>query len=101
MLLSRVCQDAQKAGFDVIKGYPNKEFLNTEQGFIGLVKLYENYGFAACCETDKKLVMRKNYGNSKLLPFPVNRHSPCFIISVSGRPVSGYLPMRELAADNS
>lgn len=59
LLLSRVCEDAQKEGFDFVEAYPNKEFINTEEDFMGPVKLYEKLGFYVCCEVDNKLVIRK------------------------------------------
>lgn len=59
MLLNRVCEDAKKDGFDVVEGYPNKIFIDTEQDYMGPVKLYEKLGFTVYYEADKKLVMRK------------------------------------------
>jgi GNAT superfamily N-acetyltransferase len=59
MLLESVCKDAGNDGFDVIEAYPNKSFVDTEQDFMGPVKLYEKCGFIACYEVNEKLVMRK------------------------------------------
>lgn len=60
LLLERVCEDAKTDGFDIVEAYPNKVFIDTEQDFMGPVKLYEKSGFTACYETENKLVMRKN-----------------------------------------
>lgn len=59
LLLSRVCEDAEKDGFDFVEAYPNKEFIDTEEDFMEPAKLYEKLGFSICYEADKKLVMRK------------------------------------------
>lgn len=59
LLLKRVCEDATQDSFDFVEAYPNKEFINTEDDFMGPVKLYEKLGFTACYEADIKLVMRK------------------------------------------
>ena len=42
-----------------VEAYPNKEFVDTEQDFMGPIRLYEKNGFSACYEADDKLVMRK------------------------------------------
>ena len=60
LLLDRVCEDAKINGFDIVEAYPNKDFIDTEQDFMGPMKLYEKHGFTACYEADKKLVMRKS-----------------------------------------
>lgn len=59
MLLRRVCKDAEEDGFDFIEAYPNKEFISTEDDFMGTVSMYEKIGFALCYEAGNKLVMRK------------------------------------------
>ena len=59
-LLRRVCEDAEKDGFDAVEAYPNKVFLDTEQDFMGPVSLYEKNGFAIVHEADQRLVMRKS-----------------------------------------
>lgn len=59
LLLERVCADADADGFDCIEAYPNKVFVNTEEDFMGPVRLYEKAGFAACYEAGQRLVMRK------------------------------------------
>lgn len=61
LLLCRVCEDAKNDGFDYVEAYPNKEFINTEEDFMGPVKLYEKLGFAICYEFDNKYVMRKKF----------------------------------------
>ena len=58
-LLHRVCEDAAKDGFDAVEAYPNKEFINTEDDFMGTVDTYEKAGFELFYEAGDKLVMRK------------------------------------------
>ena len=61
-LLERVCEDAERDGFDFVEGYPNKSFINTELDFMGPVGLYEKLGFTALYEVDgseRKIIMRK------------------------------------------
>ena len=58
-LLERVSEDAQADGFDIVEAYPNKEFINTEDDFMGPIQLYKRLGFSECYETEKKFVMRK------------------------------------------
>lgn len=59
LLLRRVCEDAEKDGFDFVEAYPNKEFIDAEEDFMGPAKLYEKLGFTICYEFNKKLVVRK------------------------------------------
>ena len=65
ILLRKVCEDAEKDGFEFVEAYPNKEFINTELDFMGPVGLYEKLGFNALYEIDSaghespKIVMRK------------------------------------------
>lgn len=59
LLLRKVCEDAEHDGFAFVEAYPNKEFVDTEQDFMGPIRLYEKNGFSACYEADDKLVMRK------------------------------------------
>ena len=59
MLLKRVCEDAKEDGYDYIEAYPNKVFVNTEDDYMGPVKLYEKLGFMKCYEVDQRVVMRK------------------------------------------
>lgn len=65
-LLHRVCEDADKDGFDCVEAYPNKEFVDTEQDFMGPVSLFEKCGFAVSCEVEQKLVMRKSLSHGAL-----------------------------------
>ena len=58
-LLERVCQDAAQDGFDFVEAYPNREFINDEEDFMGPVELYRKSGFTVHYETEQKLVMRK------------------------------------------
>lgn len=57
--LERVCQDAAQDGFDFVEAYPNKEFVNEAEDFMGPAELYKQSGFTVYCETEQKLVMRK------------------------------------------
>lgn len=50
ILLGRVCEDAEKEGFDFVEAYPNKEFINTELDFMGPARLYEKLGFTVLYE---------------------------------------------------
>lgn len=59
MLLRRVCEDAETDGFDFIEAYPNKEFVSTEDDFMGTAGMYEKAGFTVFYETGDKTVMRK------------------------------------------
>lgn len=59
MLLSRVCEDAKRDGFDFVEAYPNKEFRNTEDDFMGPVQMYKKAGFSVCYEAGDRLVMRR------------------------------------------
>ena len=59
LLLRRVCEDAAKDGFDYVEAYPNQQFVDTEQDFMGPARLFEKHGFTACYEAGEKLVMRK------------------------------------------
>lgn len=58
-LLARVCLDASEDGFDFVEAYPNKEFINEAEDFMGPAVLYERNGFTVYYETADKLVMRK------------------------------------------
>jgi GNAT superfamily N-acetyltransferase len=58
-LLERVCQDATQDGFDFVEVYPNVEFVNEAEDFMGFIELYRKCGFTAYHKTEQKLVMRK------------------------------------------
>ena len=58
-LLERVCQDAARDGFDFVEAYPNKEFVDVAEDYMGPAALYLESGFTVHCETEQKLVMRK------------------------------------------
>ena len=60
MLLERVCQDAAQDGFDFVEGYPNKEFINEAEDFVGPIEVYKKSGFNVHYETDRQFVMRKH-----------------------------------------
>lgn len=57
--LERVCQDAARDGFDFVEAYPNKEFIDDTEDFMGPVGLYRKNGFIVYHETEEKLVMRR------------------------------------------
>jgi GNAT superfamily N-acetyltransferase len=58
-LLERVCQDAVRDGFDFVEAYPNRQFIDEAEDFMGPVELYKQSGFAVYYETEQKTVMRK------------------------------------------
>jgi GNAT superfamily N-acetyltransferase len=58
-LVERVCLDAADDGFDFVEAYPNKEFIDEAEDFMGPVALYEKSAFSEYYETEEKLVMRK------------------------------------------
>ena len=58
-LLERVCQDAERDGFDVVEAYPNSEFPNVAEDCGGPVEIYKQSGFAVYGQRENKLVMRK------------------------------------------
>ncbi len=62
MLLEKVCEDAKTDGFHHVEAYPNKEFVDEAEDFMGPIALYEKAGFRVCYETEHKLVMRKTPG---------------------------------------
>lgn len=57
--VERVCKDAAQDGFDFVEAYPNKEFIDEAQDFMGPAELYRKSGFTVHHETEQKLVMRK------------------------------------------
>ena len=59
LFLERVCQDAAQDGFDFVEAYPNKEFINEAEDFMGPVQVYMKSGFTVHYETDRQFVMRK------------------------------------------
>jgi len=59
LLLERVCQDAIRDDFDFVEAYPNKDYIDEAEDFMGPVTLYEGSGFDIHYETEKKLVMKK------------------------------------------
>jgi GNAT superfamily N-acetyltransferase len=59
LLLERVCQDAAQDGFNFVEAYPNKEFTNEAEDFMGPIELYKKNSFVVYYETEHKFVMRK------------------------------------------
>ena len=47
------------SGKSLVEAYPNKEFIDEAEDFMGPVELYSKSGFTVYHETDQKLVMRK------------------------------------------
>jgi GNAT superfamily N-acetyltransferase len=58
-LLDRVCADAKRDGFDIVESYPNADFVNTENDFMGPSTMYKNSGFSVFKTINKKIIMRK------------------------------------------
>jgi len=64
LLLERVCHDAAQDGFDFVEAYPNKEFANEAEDYMGPLELYKKSGFTVHHETARQLVMRKQLRTS-------------------------------------
>jgi GNAT superfamily N-acetyltransferase len=60
LLLERVCQDASQDGFDFVEAYPNIEFANEAEDYMGPVEMYKKSGFTVHYETARQFVMRKH-----------------------------------------
>lgn len=58
-LLECVCKDAAQDGFDFVEVYPEKEIIDETTNFHGPFEMYVKSGFTVYCETEKRLVMRK------------------------------------------
>jgi GNAT superfamily N-acetyltransferase len=58
-LLTRVCDDAAKDGFDAVECYPNTHFANEFDDFRGPMKLFEKHGFHIYHELDGWNVVRR------------------------------------------
>ena len=58
-LLERVCKDAADDGFDFVEAYTDKEPVDENINFSGLINLYKKCGFTLHYETKDKLIMRK------------------------------------------
>ena len=59
MLLKKVCEDAQRDGFDCVEAYPNINYLDEEQDFMGPIGMYEKLGFTMDYMDGSKCVMRR------------------------------------------
>lgn len=59
MLLEKVCEDAKVEGFDCVEAYPNTNYINDEQDYMGAVKMYERLGFSEAYRIEGKTVMIK------------------------------------------
>ena len=60
LLLEHVCQDAAQDGFDFVEAYPNKEYANEAEDYMGPVEIYKKSGFIVHYETARQYVMRKH-----------------------------------------
>ncbi len=58
-LHERVCQDAKADGFTCIEAYPNGNFLNQAEDYMGPLDMYRKAGFVESYTIAKKVVMRK------------------------------------------
>jgi GNAT superfamily N-acetyltransferase len=58
-LLNQVCEDAKRDGFTIVEAYPDKEYNELFQDFMGPIGLYKKCGFEVYEETDQKYIMRK------------------------------------------
>lgn len=58
-LLRFACNDAIEEGFDAIEAYPNKEFLSTEEDFMGTVGMFEKALFVREYQVENKLLMKR------------------------------------------
>ena len=59
MLLQKVCEDAQKDGYDCVEAYPNTDYIDEEQDYMGPVSMYEKLGFVMDYKISSKKVMIK------------------------------------------
>lgn len=57
--VERVCRDAAEDGFDFVEAYPNKEFIDEEEDFMGPAEMFLKSGFAVHGETEQKFIVRK------------------------------------------
>jgi GNAT superfamily N-acetyltransferase len=58
-LLTHVCEDAKKIGFDAVEGYPHLRRHRETFDFIGPIRLYEKVGFIKVAEQGNVAIMRK------------------------------------------
>ena len=58
-LLTHVCEDAKKIGYDAIEGYPHLRRNRETFDFIGPIRLYEKVGFIKVAEQGNVAIMRK------------------------------------------
>lgn len=59
MLLKRVCEDAEKEGYEYLEAYPNTNYVDTEHDFMGPLTMYEKLGFSLEYKAGSKSVMLK------------------------------------------
>ena len=58
-LLETVCTEAKAEGFDYVEAYPNRDFQNQAEDFMGAFAMYEKAGFYEDYLAGQKIVMRK------------------------------------------
>ena len=58
-LLDRVCEDAEKDGFDFLEAYPCKEFGDPSWSFTGPYGIYKERGFEVCIDWGDRVCVRK------------------------------------------
>lgn len=58
-LLEQACMDAKQDGFDYIEGYPNSNFKNQAEDFMGPASMYKKFDFIEAYTIQNKTVMRK------------------------------------------
>ena len=61
MLLQKVCEDAESEGFECVEAYPNINFIDDEQDYMGPVSMYERLGFKLDYTINAKNVMSKTF----------------------------------------
>lgn len=61
-LLTLVCEDAKKNGFDAVEGYPYMRHQRETFDFVGPIRLYEKAGFTKVAEQGNVVIMRKKIG---------------------------------------
>lgn len=58
-LVELVCKDAADEGFNYVEAYINKEFVEEDHDFRGLLEMYKKCGFDIYAEQEGRIVVRK------------------------------------------
>ena len=58
-LLEQICKDAKLENFESVEAYPNSDFQNQAEDFMGPLGMYKKLGFVVTYEIDQKKVMVK------------------------------------------